>query len=386
VSGRGRLLARLAINGWRLHGSHTGVGRYLANILKHWSAEAIEGRFESVVLYTPAPLDRGALGLPNVVRDRILGPHWRLLVWENLTLGPSIHDDLLFCPSYSRPLGTRARCVVTCFEATQKLFPSYYPLKVRLVNTPLYGWSARHAELVITSSEAARSDIASAYGVDPAQIRVVHLAASESFRLVRDPELLAKARADYLGSQDPFFLYVGKLTARRNIPKLMEAFAEFRRRTALPHRLLVVGLNTTRLRLDELAETLGIAEPFRHYEYVDDENLNLLYNAAESFVLPYTYEAGFSLTALEAQVAGTPVVTVDAPGLRESTGSAALFVPAAEVGKIAEAMCRVALEAALREELSIKGLANARLYSWERASLETLELLAEVARRGTRTA
>jgi glycosyltransferase involved in cell wall biosynthesis len=371
---------RLGINGWRLHGSHTGVGRYLSNIIKHWSAEAVAGRFDSVVLYTPAPLDTRALGLPDVVRERVLGPHWRLLVWENLRFGPSARDDLLFCPSYSRPLFTRPRCAVTCFEATQKLFPSYYPRKVRLVNIPLYGWSARHAALVITSSEAARRDIASAYGVDPSRIRVVHLAASESFRLVREPNLLEQARAAYLGSQDPFFLYVGKLTARRNIPKLMEAFAEFRRRTALPHRLLVVGLNTTHLRLEELAGALGIADRFRHYEYVADDDLNLLYNAAESFVLPYTYEAGFSLTALEAQVAGTPVVTVDAPGLRESTGAAALFVGAAEVGQIADAMCRVAQDPPLREELSAKGLANARLYSWERASLETLELLAETAR------
>jgi len=96
-------------------------------------------------------------------------------------------------------------------------------------------------------------------------------------------------------------------------------------------------------------------------------------------VLPYTYEAGFSLTALEAQVAGTPVVTVDAPGLRESTGSAGLFVSSAEVRAITEAMCRLAQDPTLREELSQRGLANSRRYSWERTSLETLGVLVEVA-------
>jgi len=369
----------LGVNGWRLHGRLTGVGRYLSNVMRYWDEEAVAGGFDRVTLYTAAPVDRDTFGLPATIHERVLGPHWRMLVWENLRLGPTATDDVLFCPSYSRPLVARGRTVVTCFEATQKLFPSYYPWKARLVNTPLYGWSARHADLVVTTSEAAREDIARAYDVDRARIRVVHLAASDAFRVVRDSTLVQGARTRYLGSQDPFFLYVGKLTARRNIPMLMEAFAEFGRRTSLSHQLLVVGLNTTQLPLDELARTLGITKCFHHYEYVAHDDLNLLYNAAESFVLPYTYEAGFSLTALEAQVAGTPVVTVDAPGLRESTGSAGLFVSSAEVRAITEAMCRLAQDPTLREELSQRGLANSRRYSWERTSLETLGVLVEVA-------
>src|SRR6185436_20627473 len=124
----------------------------------------------------------------------------------------------------------------------------------------------------------------------------------------------------------PFFLFVGKLTPRRNVPKLMEALAVFKRRTQQPHKLMVVGLNTTGIDIAGRARELGIEKDFVYTGYVPDEDLILLYNAAHAFVLPYSYEAGASLTALEAQAAGLPVITVDTPGLRETTGNEALYM------------------------------------------------------------
>jgi glycosyltransferase involved in cell wall biosynthesis len=369
----------LGIDGWRLHGQLTGVGRYISNVLRHWTEEAVEDRFARVTLYTPAPVDRSKIDLPDAIEESVVGPHWRQLLWQNLRLARAARDDILFCPSYARPLTVRGKTVVTTFEATQKLVPDLYPRYARLVNTPLYGWSARASALVITTSAAAAQDIVRAYGVDGARLRVIHLAASDAFCLMRGDATIEVTCHRYLGTGDPFFLYVGKLTGRRNIPLLIEAFAEFKRRTALPHRLLLVGLNTTNVPVARLATDSGVAEDVRHYDHVSDVDLNRLYNGAQSFVLPYTYEAGFSLTALEAQVTGTPVITVDTPGLRESTGSAALFVPRAEVRQIAEAMYNIAENAPLRSRLADAGLENSARFSWRRAAAETLAVLAEAA-------
>ena len=55
---------RLGVDGWRLHGPLTGVGRYVSNILRHWAPDVLAGRFEEVTLYTPAPLDRSVVELP----------------------------------------------------------------------------------------------------------------------------------------------------------------------------------------------------------------------------------------------------------------------------------------------------------------------------------
>jgi glycosyltransferase involved in cell wall biosynthesis len=264
------------------------------------------------------------------------------------------------------------------FDATLHLYPEFYPLSARMFHDRLYGWSARHATLVITGTETARQDIARSYKVPLSRIRVVPLAPAEVFRPVPGDTSVAEVRERYLGSSAPFFLFVGKLTARRNVPRLMEAFAELKRHMPLPHRLLVIGLNTTELNLAELAKRLGIWNDFRHVEYVPDEDLNLLYNGAEAFVMPYFYEA-VSLTALEAQATGTPVIAVDTPGLRETTDGAALLMSTAEVPDIVDAMFRLAGDASLRRELAEKGLAHARRFSWQRCAEDTLAVIEEAA-------
>lgn len=376
----------LGVNGWRLQWSLAGVARYLMNVVHYWTPEVVAGRFDEINFYTPSQLapDRAA-ALPAGVQERVLGPRWRLLVWENLRFGPFVRDDVLFCPSYSRPLRAHGKTVVVTFEATMRLFPELYPRKARLLHSRLYGWSARNATLVITPTDAASRDVANAYGVSPEKIRMVPLAPAAIFMRLQGDTWLHEVKERYVGADAPFFLHVGKFTARRNVPMLMEAFAELKRRTGLPHKLIVVGMNETDLDVASLASTLGIVEDFRHYERVSDDDLNKLYNAAESFVLPYTYEA-LSLTAQEAQATGTPVLTVDAPGLREVTGDAALFISRAETRELSEAMERLARDEALRRELSERGRANAARYSWERCSIETLAVLEEAARFPAETA
>ncbi len=373
---------KLGVNGWRIHGQRTGVGRYVFNVVKHWTADVVAGRFEEINFYTPKAVDRQELPLPENIRERVLSSQWPMLVWENLRLAPSVTDDVLFCPSYSRPLLVRGKTVVAMFDATLHLFPEFYPAFARVFYDRLYGWSVRRATLVITGTETARQDIARSYGVPLSRIRVVPLAPAEIFKPLAGDARLAALRERYLASSAPFFLFVGKLTARRNVPKLMEAFAELKRRTALPHKLLVIGLNTTHLTLAELAANLGIGNEFKHFEYVPDDDLTTLYNGAEAFVMPYSYEA-VSLTALEAQATGTPVITVDTPGLRETTGGAAILMSKAEVPEIVEAMSRLTRNPALRCELAERGLAHARRFSWQRSSTETLAILEEAAQLST---
>ena len=212
----------------------------------------------------------------------------------------------------------------------------------------------------------------------PEKIRVVPLAPSDVFRPVRDDDRLAAIRERYLGADEPFFLFVGKLTPRRHVPNLIEAFARFRRGTNQPARLLVVGLNTTGFDVAALAQRLGIGSDVVHVPFVPDEDLNLLYNAATAFVLPFTYEA-VSLTLIEAQATGCPVVTVDAAGLREVTGGHALFLKSAEIEEIERGLSTIWRDEQLRGRLSEAGRAHARQFTWQRTAAGTLDVLAEAA-------
>jgi alpha-1,3-rhamnosyl/mannosyltransferase len=369
---------RLGINGWRIDGQ-TGVPRYVANVVRHWTADVIDDRFERVTLYTPRPMDRAGLNLPPSIEQRLLGPDWPLLAWENARLGPCADDDVLFCPSNSRPLIARGRVVVTTHDAQPKSHPQFFPWSARLVHTPLYGWSARHADLVITDSQAARDDIVQYWGVAPSRMRVVYLAAAEHFRRIIDKTRVAEAHLRLLGSAEPFFLFVGKLSGRRSLPLLLSAFAEFRQRTRHPHRLVVVGQNIHKLNVAKMLHELRIAAHVCYPGYVADEDLNLLYNAAEALISPALYET-MSLPVMEAQATGTPVIAMDLPALREITGGAALLLPRPGVPEMFAAMRRIAGEPPLRDALSERGLESSRRFSWRRCAEETLGVLEEAAR------
>ena len=377
-------MVRVGVNGWRLRPRRTGVGRYLHGVLSHWTDDVLHGRAERVTVYTPAELAPDT-SLPAGVIERVVGPDWPMLVWENLRMAPVADDDVLLCPSYSRPIVARAPTVVALHDATLHMYPALYPRSARVFYDRLYGWSARHATLVVTPNEATRRDLARCYRLPESRIRVVPLATDDHIRPLpeEDPRVRA-ARERYLGGEEPFILFVGKLTARRNVPMLLEAFADLRSTCRLPHRLLVVGLNTGGLDVAGLAERLRVGDAVVYREYVDEHDLVALYNAAEVLVLPSTFDA-MSLPVMEAQAVGTPVITIDTPGMRETTGGAGCLLPRAELRDLVDALRRVTSDSALREELVEAGLAQAARRSWSRCAEETLRVLEEasaIARRG----
>ena len=369
---------RLGINGWRLHGRLTGVGRYLQNVIGGWTRDVVGERFEEVTLYTPRALDRERIGLPDHFRERVLSSRAPMLVWENTRLAPIADDDVVFHPSYSRPVWARGSTVVVTYDATTHLHPELFPVSVRLFYNRLYGWSARKATSVITMTETARDEIAECWGVDRDKIEVVRLAPAEVFRPLEDRSREVEFATCLIGEPAPYFLFVGKLSGRRNIPVLIEGFASFRRRTGTSHRLVMVGPATGQPWIGELAERHGVGTAVVRGRYVTDDELNLLYNAATALVMPSTYET-ISFPVMEAQATGTPVVCVDTPGARENAGGAALFLSRMAAFGLAEALSRLASDEPLRADLAARGLAHSRTFSWPRCSTQTLDVLARAA-------
>jgi len=366
----------LAVNGWRLQAFRTGVARYLLNILRHWTRDNVAERFSAIHLYTAEPLRE--VSLPATIHNIVLRSTKPLLVWENTHLAFAAREDMLFCPSYSIPVLRGKRSVVAIHDAALHLYPERFPRRARIVHDRLYGWSGRHASLVITDSQAGADDIVSSYGVPRSRIRVIPLAHEEIFRRNSDPDSLARVRARFLGGDFPFFLFVGKLSGRRNVPLLLEAFARFNARSGNTHRLLVVGANVHDLPLETLIDQLSLTGQVIHCPRVEDDELVLLYNAAQAFISPSVYET-VCLPVLEAQACGTPVICIDTNGMREQTGGAALLIPELEVDVLSAAMRSLAEDTARRDDFSRRGLVNAGRFSWKSSSLETLDVLAEAA-------
>lgn len=371
---------RLGIHGWRLCAHRTGVPRYLRSLVREWDGTSSH-RFSDITLYTPRPLDDDdEQAIAPAIHRAVLPSSARMLVWENLQLGLRASDDVLFCPSYSRPLVARGRTVVVTHDMIYCVQPRLFPAHSRGFYRALYGWSDRHATLVIAVAEAVKDEIVHYCGVPPERVRVTYLAPAPYFRPVEDAVAVAAARRRVIGADVPYFLFVGKTTGRRSLTTVIEGFARFCTSRHLSHRLLLVGRGTDSGVLRAHAARLGVADRVVHAGFLDDDTLNLLYNGATALVTGAVYETT-SLPVMEAQAAGVPVICYGNPGMVEITDGAAMLLRSMDTASISDAMVDLAEDAALWRSLRDRGLASAARFSWARCARETMAILEEAATR-----
>jgi glycosyltransferase involved in cell wall biosynthesis len=230
---------------------------------------------------------------------------------------------------------------------------------------------------VIAVSQRTASDAVRLLGVDPARIRVVHEAAAPGFS-PRARDGLARLAERFGFDPDPrrpYALFVGTLEPRKNLPLLLEAFAELRRH--VDAQLLVVG---ARGWLDEpifaAHARTGVGNAARFLGSLGEEDLAVLYSHAGVFVLPSLYE-GFGLPVLEAMACGAPVVCSNAGPLPEVAGDAAVLLTPEDAPVWAAAMLGVLTNSADSNELRQRGFARAKMFSWDAAARATREVYHE---------
>jgi glycosyltransferase involved in cell wall biosynthesis len=220
----------------------------------------------------------------------------------------------------------------------------------------------KRARMILTVSEAIRQEIIGHFGVPEERVRAIPLAASEVFR----PCFGATTAAD-AGRKKPYFLFVGTLEPRKNLPALVEAWRTASAQTGAD--LVIAG----RIRADFVP--IAPMDSVQLAGEVSDGELARLLSGALASVYPTFYE-GFGLPVLEAMQCGCPVITSRDPAVTDTAGGAAIH--AESVGEIAAAMVALAASPERREELREKGLARAAQFSWERTAKATRELYEEV--------
>ena len=368
---------KLWIDGWRTHGG-TGVARYLNNIVRNFVRENVAGVFDDVRFCTSRPLAPDGLQLPAGVVPEVIPPDWRMIPWENLRLAPIARTGVLWGPSNTLPLVCKSRTVVTTHDAANAILPEATSLSDRTFYRWLFARSARHATRVIVHNCTTRDDVARAYGVAKEKIRVVPLAPADLFKQQLDPTAASRTRARLLGSDTPFYMCVGTMSRRRNVPLVIRGFAEFKRRTGLAHLLVLVGKKPDDLDIVCEALNAGVADSVIHLAGLPDSDLNDLYNAAVALVLAATYDST-SLPAFEAMKTGLPIIAPSTPAMLETTGGHALHLDALNERHFADAFELLAVRPDERRRLSEAGFAFGARFSWEQTAVKTMAVLEEAA-------
>jgi glycosyltransferase involved in cell wall biosynthesis len=276
------------------------------------------------------------------------------------------------------PLLSPCPTVLTIHDMTLWLFPQYhYGLRL-LSMRPFIPLAARRAAAIIAISSATKRDIMRILRVPAEKIHVIHEAPAASFRPM-DRETALKVVGKDKAVPERFVLYVGTIEPRKNLVRLLQAFAHLWHNHVVPHKLVLVGQRGWKEEpVFRAVETLGLQEAVLFLGYVPQERLVALYNLAEALVLPSLYE-GFGLPVVEAMACGTPVITSRKGSLGEVSGEAAEFIEPASVESIAEALRRVLNDPNRQAELSHHGLAHASRYSWDVAAQRTRAVYSQVA-------
>jgi glycosyltransferase involved in cell wall biosynthesis len=233
--------------------------------------------------------------------------------------------------------------------------------------------TARAAAHVLTDSDYSREDILRTYRLPPERVTATPLAASSKFRPVEDAALVGSTLRKY-GVEGDYVLAVGSIQPRKNIPRLIHAYASLHASRA-PGRLpkLVIAGKPAWLYEETMraADASAARDHIIFTGYVPEGDLAALYTGALCFVYPSYFE-GFGIPPLEAMRCGTPVITGDSTCFPEVVGAAGLMVDTLDERALADALLRLVSDPALRATLRERGLRHALNYDWRDTARHTL--------------
>jgi glycosyltransferase involved in cell wall biosynthesis len=359
---------RIGIDARELLGDATGVGRYLGELLKRWTARE-DASQRTLILYAPEYVP---LTLPDgTTRYRIIG-RGRGTWWEQTYLRRAVAadaPDVFFAPAYTAPLGGRTPLAVTIHDISFIAHPEWFRAGEGLRRRWLTRRAASAAEVIFTDSQFSRLELERRLRVDPGRIRVIPPGATP-------PRLPAATVA-----REPLVLFVGSLFNRRRLPDLIAAFA--RATPDLPAaRLVIVGDNRTwpPQDLPAVAAAYGVGRRTEFLSYISDEALGTLYAQASVFGFLSEYE-GFGLTPLEALSSGVPPVVLDTSIAREVYGDAAVYVKRGDLDGATAAIRTLLTEPHSADPVLARAPAVLGRYSWDTTAAITLDHLERIARR-----
>jgi glycosyltransferase involved in cell wall biosynthesis len=225
----------------------------------------------------------------------------------------------------------------------------------------------KKADTIICVSEFVKQDALRYYPfLNPNKLVVCHNGCRTDFRPITEGEKTAIKEKYTEGA--PFLVFVGAVHPRKNVHRLIEAFSEMKKRTQLPHKLLIVGRFAWQTGDVRTAfENSLFQKDIIFTGYVGDEDVPLIVGAATA-VTYVSLAEGFGIPILEAMHSDVPVVTSNTTSMPEVAGDAAILVNPLSVSEIADALEKLATDTVFCQNLIEKGRIQREKFSWDKTA------------------
>lgn len=338
------------VNTRNLHNSLTGVQRYTIELLSRWG-------------------NRPKKVSPNKKFSSGLAGH----IWEQAVLPNILCGALLFSPSNTGPLAIK-RQVVTIHDLVSLDHPEWFNARFAAWYRFLIPRLVNRVQRVITISNFTRERLLQQTKVAPDKIVVIPNGVNARFspKSVKDIKKIQKALKI---PTEHYILSLCSLEPRKNLHNLLRAWVQVQSEIPSDIWLVITGAKGKTLvfkdvSFDPLPPRVWLTG------HVRDEYLPALYSGATAFVYVSIYE-GFGLPPLEAMASGTPTLTGNITALPEVVSNAAVTVNPFDPDAIAWGIKRLIEDGTLRENLRLKGIQRAKIFSWDTTADMTLQVLLE---------
>lgn len=350
-----------------------GINQWAFELINHLSQLKTKHKF--VVYLKDRPLPDMPPASDNFAYE-IFGPTkaW-VLTGLSLRLLKTPRPDVLFSPSHYIPPVSPVKRVFSIVDLSYEKFGSDYFNQYDLQQ--LRRWtrvSAKAASHIITISQFSRQDIINLYHLPENKVSVVYPGFDDNLFHSRIPLTKQKQIRDKYGIRGKYFLYVGTLQPRKNITRLIKAFAKLG-----TSKLVIVGKKGWLYDdIFKLVEKLGIKNRVIFTGFVPTPDLPALFKASTAYILPSLYE-GFGIPVVEAQACGAIPIVSRVSSLPEVAADAALYINNPKsVHQIAESLRQaLSLSKKRRMDLIQKGKQNVKRFSWSKAAKQTLDILTQ---------
>ena len=359
------------------HETATGVEWYSYHIINGLLSEALKREDAEVVLYsredlnTPKEFEHPRKIRKKVLRARRFWTLWKLSVemWKR-------PPDVLFVPSHTLPLIRPKFSVITIHDtAFRYLKKSYSRMQYCYLNWSTK-YAVKHASKIIVPSEATKQDLVQFFRCPAYKIVVVPHGFKKPHR-VDETEVSENLKNFGLGVDGevvPFVFFVGRLESKKNLARLVEAFAGFSE--SHPEWKLVLG-GKQGVGFEEISEKVrefGMENKVIMPGYLDENEKAYLYQNCEIFAFPSLYE-GFGLPILEAFYYGKPILTSHVSCMPEIAKDAAMYCDPFDPSEITKCLEKLADDKDFADRLVAKGRERLKFFTWEVSVKKTFDVL-----------
>mgnify|MGYP001043001788 CR=1 FL=1 len=334
----------------------TGIGRYVQNLIDHLVKEKV-----NLSLYTHSPVTKTLKKYPQYkapMKNGFFRVFWGLNKATSL-----LNPDILHISNFA-PIIKTAPIVMTVHDLCFKTHTDKYPLKTNLAFKLFFEMSLKMSDAIICVSECTKKELLRLYDIDKKKVRVIYEAPDPIFKPTSKKK--AKMAVKKFGIKKDFLLVVGNIEPRKNPGLIVDAFNKFAEKNQ-DFELVFVGPDLVKEKTRERVKNLG---------FVDDGDLNYLYNASSALIY-YSECEGFGLPLVEAMATKTPVICSDLEVFKEVAKDAALFVKNKK--ELTKAMNKIVNDKSLRDELVKEGFKKQKAYGWKKTARETLEVYKKLA-------